>query len=91
MQENAAPLQQHPECYLCVLGAGSTSLLVTVPTEGAGHEIQVEIPTTDSEEPENGPKTDDAAPADDAQPRRVFSPSLPDGMVCRVFMFLSIP
>ena len=55
------------------------------------HEIQVEISTTDSEEPENDPKTDDAAPADDAQPTRVFSPSLPDGMVCRVFMFPSIP
>lgn len=91
MRENAAPLQQHPEYYLCVPRAGSTSLLATVPTEGAGQEIQVEISMTDSEEPENSSKTDDATPADDAQPRRVISPSLTDGLVCRVFMFLPIP
>ena len=91
MQNNAAPLQQHPEYYLCVPGSGPTSLLATAPTGRVDQKDQVEIFIVGSEEPENGPLPGDAVPVDAVQPMRVFSPSSFRGMVCRVFLLLSIP
>ncbi|KAF9647847.1 hypothetical protein BDM02DRAFT_3187667 [Thelephora ganbajun] len=81
MQENAAPLQQHPEYYLCVPGSGPTSLLATVTTERAGQEVQAEISIADSVERENDSLPNDAALVNNAQAMRVFSPSLFTGII----------
>ena len=91
MQDNAAPLQQHPEYYLCVPGSGPTTLLAAAPTGRPDQEDQVEVSIAGSEEPENGPLPDHIAPADGVQPMRVFSPSLFTGMVRWAFLLLSIP
>lgn len=91
MQDNAAPLQQHPEYYLCVPGPGSTSLLATVPTEGADREVEAEIFVVDSKEPGDDPQPNDATSTSGAQPMRVFSPLLFTGVVRRVLSFLSNP
>lgn len=82
MQDNAAPLQHHPEYYLCVPGSGPTSLLATVPREGADRGLQVEMLIANPGEPEHSSLPNDAC---GTQPMRVFSPSLFTDMVCRVF------
>jgi len=91
MKDNTAPLQQHPDYYLCLPGPGPTSLLATAPTGKADQENQGEGYVAGSEEPEDGPLPDDAIPVDGVQPMRVFSPSLFTGMVCRVFLLPPIP
>lgn len=83
MQENPPPLQQHPEYHLCVPGLGPPSLLAAIPTERVDQNVQAEIPIVNSED--YGPLPNDIASAYNAQPVRVFSPSLFVGMVCRVF------
>ena len=92
MQENAAPLQQHPECYLCVPASYPTSFLASVPAETADQEVQVDVFTTDSEEEEspNGTLSDASPPVISTQPMRVFSPSLFTGMVCLVPLLFPI-
>jgi len=90
MQDNTAPLQRHPDRYLCVPGPGPTPLLATAPTGKADQQNQGEGHITGSEELENGSLPDNAAPVDGVQPMRVFSPSLFMEMVCRVFLLPSI-
>ena len=90
MQENPAPLQQHPENYLCVPGSGSPSLLASVPSERVDQEAQAEILIANSEEQEYGPLPNDITSVSDVQPVTVFSPSLFMGMVRRAFLPLSI-
>jgi len=89
MQDNAVPLQQHPEYYLCVPGSGPTSLLATASIERADQEDRAEIFIAGLEEPKNGPLPDDAVPVHGVQPMKVFSPSLFTGMVCQVFFSIN--
>lgn len=91
MQDNAAPLQQHSEHYLCIPGSGSTSLLATIPAERTDQGVQAEMAIVNPEEPEHGSLPDDPAFACGVQPMRVFSPSLFAEMVCRVFFSLFFP
>ena len=87
MQDNVAPLQQHPEYYLCVPGSRPTLFFATVPTERADQGVQAEIIVADPEELENGFLPDNSISVNGVQPMRVFSPSSFTRMVCRVFCF----
>lgn len=87
MQDNAAPLQQYPEYYLCVPGSGPTSLLATIPTEGADQEVRTETFAADSKEPGDDSQPNDAA-SPCVQPMRVFNPLPLTEMVRRVLSLL---